>query len=76
VRYGNAEPDTGAQHSLAFQDGTQDIIVPGTGPIRQTPSQRRNRRVTITCRQRYYDPVRREELAQEHEPTWQGIGQT
>ena len=54
----------------------QHLVIARAGPVGQVPGERRDRRVSIAGAERNHDPVRRQQLGQEHGAAWRGMGQT
>ena len=72
----HAEADAGTQYGLTLEDGGEHVIVVASGSLHEVPRKLREHASLIRSDKGNHDPVRREQLGQEHGSASKGMGQT
>ena len=76
MRDGDAEADSRTQHGLPLLHGGEDLVEIAAGAGHEVPRELRENAVLIRSDKGNHDPVRREQLGQEHGSASKGMGQT
>ena len=73
---GHPEADTGGEHRLPLLDGVQNLLEITARASYEVPRQLRDRPPFVAGGERYHQPVRGQELGQQHEAAPGSMRQT